>query len=319
MRMINETRYQGFSAVEIETDLLKVIVLPELGGKIISVLNKKSGFDFAFINPFTGVVKYPYDVEYLTSDCGIGDLLPSIGVGYYTDIPWKGIPLPDKGEIWTQPLETTLLSTGLEQKTYGVRFPYHFARKLEVCKNVVTLDYTLENLCPFDLKYLWSLQPHLRISGKMEIVVSGTPSFYVDWSKNYAFETQERLYDWPIARPKNRNKEIDFSRIETMTGDAEKLYLTGFDQGSVSLLYKDEGEKVTFKFDPSVIPNCGLWINKEGWPVEGNSTRLVAIQPCNCMSDFFDVTDRHGVIGVVKGKGKNRWRIEMEVDSFARL
>ena len=98
-----------------------------------------------------------------------------------------------------------------------------------------------------------------------------------------------------------------------MTGDAEKLYLTGFEQGSVSLIYNDEGQEVSFRFDPSVIPNCGLWINKGGWPVTGNSTQLVAIQPCNCMSDFFDVTDRRGAIGTVKGKDRNRWRIEIEI------
>jgi hypothetical protein len=316
MREIKETRYEGFAAVELETESLKVIVLPELGGKIISVLNKESGFDCTFINPFTGLVKYSYNAEYLTTDCGIGDLFPSIGVGFHTDGPWKGVPLPDKGEIWTQPLDTAVLPTGLVQKTYGVRFPYLFTRQLEIRENVISLDYTLENLCPFDFKYIWSLQPHLRLSGKMEIAASGTPSFYVDWSKNHAFETQERLYDWPIAQTKNSDRKIDFSRIERMTGDAEKLYLTGFNRGIVSLLYKDEGEQVSFRFDPSVIPNCGLWINKEGWPIEGKSTKLVAIQPCNCVSDFFDVTDRHGAIGTVKGKDKNRWRIEIEVNSI---
>ena len=316
MRSIKESRYNTFAAFDLETDFLKATVIPELGGKIISLVDKETGFDFAFINPFSGLVKYPYDAQYVTSDCGIGDLLPSIGVGLHTDGPWKGVPLPDKGEIWTQPMETEVLAAGLLQKTYGVRFPYLFTRKLSVDGHVIALDYTLENLSPFDFKYIWSMQPHLRISGNMEIVAPGKPSFYVDWSKNYAFETQERKYSWPCARPKNADMEVDFSRIEKMNGDADKLYLTDLEDGVVSLLYKDEKEKVTFKFDPSVIPNCGLWINKAGWPVEGNQTKLVAVQPCNCMSDFFDVTDRHGVIGMVKGKASNHWRIEIEVSSI---
>ena len=172
MQAINEARYDGFAALELETNLIKVIVLPELGGKIISVVNKKNGFDCVFINPFTGLVKYPYDAEYETTDCGIGDLFPSIGVGFHTDGPWKGVPLPDKGEIWTQPLETTVLPTGLFQKTYGVRFPYQFTRRVELRENVICLNYVLENLCPFDFKYIWSLQPHLRVCGKMKIAAS---------------------------------------------------------------------------------------------------------------------------------------------------
>jgi hypothetical protein len=316
MPTIKESRYESFASIELESDSLKVIVLPELGGKIVSLVNRQSGFDFSFINPFSGLVRYPYGAEYLTTDCGIGDLFPSIGVGLHTDGPWKGVPLPDKGEIWTQPMETQVLPKGLLQKTYGVRFPYQFTRRLEISEHAIVLDYILENLSPFDFKYIWSLQPHLRISGSMEIQASGKPSFYVDWSKNHAFETQEHKYTWPCARPKGSDKEIDFSRIDKMTGDADKLYLTGLDKGSVSLLYKDEKEKVTFTFDPTVIPNCGLWINKAGWPIEGNQTKLVAIQPCNCMSDFFDVTDRHGVIGMVKGKARNRWRIEIEATSL---
>ncbi|MGO9307881.1 MAG: hypothetical protein ACLQDL_02520 [Spirochaetia bacterium] len=316
MRAIREIHYNGFAAVELETEWLKAIVLPELGGKIISLLNKTNGFDCTFVNPFTGLVRYPYDAAYVTTDCGIGDLFPSIAVGFHTDGPWKGIPLPDKGEIWTQPMETVVLPAGLAQTTFGVRFPYRFVRKLEICEHRIILDYTLENLCPFDFKYIWSLQPHLRISGNMEIVAAGTPSFYVDWSRNHSFEAQERLYSWPRAHAADSDREIDFSRIGAMTGDAEKLYLTGLDQGVVSLHYDDEREAVTFRFDPSLIPNCGLWINKEGWPIEGNRTKLVAIQPCNCMSDFFDVTDRHGVIGTVKGKEENRWRIEIEVTSL---
>jgi hypothetical protein len=314
MTTIHETRFADFPALRMESDELSVICIPELGGKIASLVFKRNGFDCAFVNPYTGIVKYPYDAQYLTSDCGFGELLPSIGVGAYTEAPWKGIPLPDKGELWTQGLETTIDGVSISQKAYGVRFPYLFSRAMSLQENRLRLDYSLENLCAFDFKYLWSMQPHLRLSGNMEIVAPERSTFFIDWSKNYNFEIAKKKYGWPIAATEEDGAKIDFSRIDAMNGDADKLYLADMARGEVSLMYHEHSQRVTFLFDTAVNGFCGLWINKAGWPVEGNPTSLVAVQPCNCMSDFFEKTDRNGAIGLVKAKSKNEWKVILEID-----
>lgn len=316
MTTICETRHADLPALLVENEELALVCIPALGGKIASIINKRNGFDCAFVNPYTGIVKYPYDAPYLTSDCGLGELLPSIGVGTYTEAPWKGIPLPDKGELWTQAMETTIDGTALRQKANGVRFPYLFTRSLTLEGNRVRLDYALENLCAFDFKYLWSMQPHLRLDGSMEIVAPTSSSFYVDWSRNYRFETASRKYPWPIAETEGEGTGVDFSRIETMNGDADKLYLADLPRGEVSLVYHDRRQRVGFHFDTAMNPYCGLWINKAGWPEDKDPTRLVAIQPCNCMSDFFETSDRNGAIGLVRAKSRNEWRVEMEIEGL---
>jgi hypothetical protein len=312
MTTIRETCYADFPSLRVESEDIALECIPELGGKIASLVNKKNGFDCAFVNPYTGIRKYPYDASYLTSDCGFGELLPSIGVGRYTEAPWKGIPLPDKGELWTQGLETAIEEGALVQKAYGVRFPYLFSRRLSLEGNRLRLDYSLENLCGFDFKYLWSMQPHLRLSGKMEIEAPERSTFFVDWSKNHSFEIGERKYAWPTARSADGNS-VDFSRIDEMNGDADKLYLADLARGEVSLIYREQGQRVRFIFDTSVNGYCGLWINKAGWPVDKDPTRLVAIQPCNCMSDFFERSDSRGAIGLVRARSRNEWAVVVEI------
>ncbi|MGA2548324.1 MAG: hypothetical protein ABSF43_17395 [Rectinemataceae bacterium] len=314
MTEIHETRFADFPALRMESDELAIVCIPELGGKIASLVNKRNGFDCAFVNPYTGIVKYPYDAPYTTSDCGIGELLPSIGVGAYPDAPWKGIPLPDKGELWTQGFETKIEGGSLVQRAQGVRFPYIFSRRLSLEGGRVRLDYGLENTCAFDFKYIWSMQPHLRLSGDMEIAAPEGASFFVDWSKNYRFDTATGKYRWPLGLAEGDRRRVDFSRIDAMNGDADKLYLADMARGEVSLIYHRHSQRVSFLFDTAINAYCGLWINKAGWPVEGNPTSLVAVQPCNCMSDFFEITDRNGAIGLVKAKSKNEWSVTLEID-----
>jgi hypothetical protein len=195
-----------------ENDELAILCIPELGGKIASLVNKENGFDCAFVNP-------------------------------YTEAPWKGIPLPDKGELWTQAFETAIDGGSIAQKVHGVRFPYLFSRAMSLQGNRLKMDYTLENLCAFDFKYQWSMQPHFRLSGNMEIVAPERSTFFVDWSKNYNFETAKKKYGWPIAGTKNDGTKIDFSRIDAMNGDADKLYLADLARGEVSLVYHEHSQK----------------------------------------------------------------------------
>ena len=196
-------RMLQFEAVELETDELAVVVVPELGGKIASLVHRPSGFQFAYLNPNTGLVRYPYDAPYRTTDCGIGDLFPSIGVGLHGDGPWKGIPLPDKGELWTQPMDIEVLEGRVRTSCTGVRFPYRFTRWLTVEGSELRLSYEVENLCGFDLRYQWSLQPHLRLDGRSRLRVPPGAVFYVDWSRNGDFEPRHP-YRWPTAARRPR-------------------------------------------------------------------------------------------------------------------
>jgi len=158
---IRETTWDSYSALTLENDELSIVTIPELGGKIISFVGKCQGFD--------------------------------------PEAPWNGVPLPDKGELWTQEFATSIQRDSVVQKVRGVRFPYEFTRKLRLRKNALLLDYTLENLCSFGFKYIWSLQPHLVLTTDMEIALDGPGRFYVDWSKNRTFETRTKKYEWPVA------------------------------------------------------------------------------------------------------------------------
>ena len=80
--------------------------IPRLGGKIISILNKKTGFDCMYINPNHPLQENSYDCAYTCSASGMDELLPNIASAEYPDYPWQGTKMPDKGEVWTREMTT---------------------------------------------------------------------------------------------------------------------------------------------------------------------------------------------------------------------
>ena len=148
--MVERTMFEGHECIILKSGSLRVVVLPGLGGKIASFTDTQSGFDFAYVNPFTGIVKHPYDSIYATSDSGFGDLFPNIGVGFYPKDPWKGVPLPDKGEIWTQPMLTKIEGDCVELTCMGVRFPYSYKKKIRAYDDNIDIAVEVVNLSGFE-------------------------------------------------------------------------------------------------------------------------------------------------------------------------
>lgn len=311
--MIGKTDIEGFESLILESDTLWALVIPELGGKIASLVDKASGFDFAYRNPRTGLVKYPYDAPYLTSDSGIGDLFPCIGTGTYPRHPWKGVPLPDKGEIWTQAMTARLDGEAIELGCAGLRFPYSYRKRIELRGDRLELAFEIVNRSDFAFEYLWSLQPHLKIEGRMRIDAPKETDFLVDWSASGGFE-EGRRYRWPRAESGPDRLVRDFSIIDAIDGEAEKLYLADLERGEIGLDYLDLGLRLEFLFDSRQLPHCGLWINKEGWPLEGDRTRLLAIQPCSCLSDFADRSESLGASSAIPARGKREYRAAIAID-----
>src|SRR5450830_222947 len=234
---IKELKYDSFSAIEIKNKFLSLITIPELGGKIVSLKNIKSDFDFAFKNKTVGLSREAYDSDYSkSSSAGIDECFMSISPSIYSEYPWKNTYIPDHGEIWSLKFKTEIIDEDICQKVIGVRFPYIFNRKIKLDQNKVFFFYKAENLSAMDLKFIWSFHPHFNLHEDTIIKIKDNPDMYIDYSKNNIFLSQEEKHIWPYAFTKN-GKKLDFSSIEKINGDAEKLFISNFSKGKVSLIY----------------------------------------------------------------------------------
>jgi len=314
---IKELKYDSFSAIEIKNKFLSLITIPELGGKIVSLKNIKSDFDFAFKNKTVELSREAYDSDYSkSSSAGIDECFMSISPSIYTEYPWKNTYIPDHGEIWSLKFKTEIIDEDICQKVIGVRFPYIFNRKIKLEQNKVFFFYKAENLSAMDLKFIWSFHPHFNLYEDTIIKIKDNPDMYIDYSKNNIFLSQEEKHIWPYAFTKN-GKKLDFSSIEKINGDAEKLFISNFSKGKVSLIYCSQKEQIDFTFDNEKIKYCGLWINKNGWP-DKNPYKTIAIEPCNCVTDKLENSIKRNALDIIPAEGSFEWTICLEIKNIKK-
>ena len=220
---IKELKYDGFSAMEIKNQFLSLITILELGGKIISLKNIKTGFDFVFKNELVGLSREAYGSDYSkSSTAGIDEYFMSIAPSIYAEYPWENTFIPDHGEIWSLKFKTEIINENINQKVVGVRFPYIFNRIIKLEQNKSLFFYKVENISAMDLKFIWSFHPHFNLYENTIIKIKGNPDMYIDYSKNNIFFSQEEKHIWPYSFTKN-GKKLDFSIIEKINASSKRV------------------------------------------------------------------------------------------------
>jgi len=307
----------GFKALKLENELASLITIPDLGGKIISLVNKKSGFEFIFNNNYSGLIKSSYGDDFSKArSFGVDECFPSIGPSKYTEFPWKGIEIPDHGEIWPLLFESEINNDIITQSVHGIRFPYLFQRNIDLNGNKFTLSYEVKNLSSMDFKYLYSFHPQFRLLDEVEVLVRNKAKFlvyllYYDKSNKLIFKKSK--YTWPNAKTMD-GEIVNFSRVSEMVdGSLLKLYLYELLNKEVTINFKKQKAKIIIGFNNIETKYCGIMINKGGWPFAGRPFYTFAIEPCNCVTDNFEDSYKRGIYSTIKGKSEVRWEISFKI------
>jgi len=314
--LISEVVCQNFKGIKIENQIVSIITIPDIGGKIISIRDKKNDFEFVFDKSNDGLKISNYGSNFdIESPAGIDECFPTVGKCRYPEYPWEGTVIPDHGEIWPLKFKTSIMgSCSIRQEVNGIRFPYLFKRKIRLIRNMIIFSYQLISLCSMDFKYGWSMHPQFVIREDSIIEVKNHPDFYVDFSTKYNFNSNDKKYQWPYATGKENNK-IDFSKVINIgDGSLTKLYLSGIQDNMVSLFYKKEKQKLGVKLDSGNSSICGIALNKGGWPFNGKPYKWIGIEPCNCITDKLSDSVERGFFGLLKHKSIRNWEVSFVIN-----
>ncbi|MDP6777438.1 MAG: hypothetical protein QGI83_11820 [Candidatus Latescibacteria bacterium] len=301
--------------LRLDSGPFSLTVAPQLGGKIVSLVNKKTKREFiSRTNVAYRPRAYAGSFEDYERD-GADECFPSVGACPHPTFPWGGVPVPEHGELWTLPWEHRLDHGRLHMSVRGVRFPYLFERQIgfEMLarkeKPYIRLSYSILNESPYDFPFLYAFHPLFRAETRSRILLPpGTD--LVTYSS-----TEDRLgppmmrHTWPEVTDVTLDKSYDRSAIRSSRNkEAEKLFTTPLEQGRCALVYPN-GEFIGFLFPAKKLPYLGLWVNEGGW----NNLHHVALEPSTSQVDRLDVAEGLKACGVVPAKGKFEWDISIIV------
>jgi galactose mutarotase-like enzyme len=254
--------------VVIENDRLRVVVLPELGGKISSIRSGQSEREWLWRNPHLSRVPAGDGDSYIArhDTGGVDECVPTVDacvLGEHTG-PWSGIALPDHGEIygrhWKRLEETDTRSLTLE--TRGINLPYRFQRKVSLGDGEAELriHYEAENLSRSKLPFNWCIHPIFNISPGMKLLLPDASPVRVASCSDGAPVVEGEVFSWPTSEG---GTNIAIIPDPVNLSYSSKMYAGPLETGRAGLIAGDE--QIEFRFDTKKVPFVALWLNYGAW------------------------------------------------------
>lgn len=227
----------------LENEMLRVKVAPPLGGRILSIYNKKIGREFLWNNQELPIapnfIGDGYDTNFWG---GIDELFPN-------DIPEtiNEIDYPDHGELWTTPLNSE--QTGSTVGMYGTlllsRVYYEKRISLKEEEPVVRLKYIVRNLSNANRDFLWKLHAAVQIQKGDQLITFAKKAQAVTPDSSRLGKEE---FGWPWFGKEN------ISIIPSKNNTLDFLYLYDNPKGEMTI--QNEHERYVFKYiyDPKIFP-----------------------------------------------------------------
>jgi galactose mutarotase-like enzyme len=313
----SEEEIDGLRLLRGRSSDIEVALLPDVGGKMIS-LRSPSGREWLWQTPRRPYRKPEYGGAFEAYDIsGFDECFPGIGEGPYPLAPWEGVGVPDHGEVWTLPWDVSFDTETLVLAVHGVRFPYRLEKRLTLDGSGVRIDYRLENLSPFTLRYLWSAHPLFAVRPGMRVELPPGVGVRTDWSNSSRLGELGTKHAWPVTH-NAAGTSVTLDVLPALgAGTADKVYtdrLTVTGQATTCrLVDPDTGEYVGFRSDPVEVPYVGLWLNMDGWPLSGETCFNVALEPCTGYPDRLDLAIERDEAATLGPRSVNRWTLHLEV------
>jgi galactose mutarotase-like enzyme len=325
---VSESQVQGFGALTLENGLIALTIVPELGGKITSLRDARTGREWLWASDRLPYRKLEYGVSYVEeADTGGWDeCFPTVAACAYPLSPWRGAPMPDHGELWPQAWSVETVAddaTGgvsVRTRARGVRLPYTFARavSLDPESSTVRLDYEVTSESEEEIAYIWSAHPLFAIEPGMRVELPPDAVMRPYSTVPPDLLSEQGEYTWPL-RVERDGRELGLARLpDASAGVAFKLWSEPLSEGRASLVARDGA--LRFSFDPRLVPQVGLWANLGGWSGTGGEPYYnLGLEPCIGAQDSLEeAVERYGLYATLPPRGARAWWLEVSLLTSAR-
>ena len=306
---IQRSRYRGVESIVMESDALRAVLLPDIGGKMASLLDKETGREYLWQEKTNRLRTPEYDTPFEEwAMFGFDEMFPTISECHYEKKPWQGIKLPDHGEVWSLAWDYEIHEDLLHMWVYGVRLPYRLDKWIRFTDSrVIRTDYKAANPSNFGFQFIWAAHPLFNVERGARIKLPQSVKRIINTDGG-----RERLggYGEVHAWPKTATltgEEYEIDRIYPNVGmNYEKYYvLDALDEGWAAVYNPETKDAVALSFPLEKVPYLGLWVNEGGYHGQYN----VALEPCTGAFDRVDIASKCDRISVLPAKGVHTWHL----------
>jgi hypothetical protein len=279
-------QHQDFTVYTLANDEVQLVIAPELGAKIISLKNLRTGREWLWhpggdMRLFRNQTGDDFSASPLA---GIDECLPTIA-----PCTWRGRNLPDHGEVWSQPWQVEECVPGNSTLTTSIKLktsPLLFRRTVCLQGNEVWLDYELSNLSGGDENFIWAIHPLLRLAPGDELELP--------------FSTRELL---------NGETWLDAITSAVPEKKLAKVFAAPISEGWVAIKNDRQGDRFKLAWDPAGLNALGVWLTCGGW----HGHHHIALEPTNADNDSLLLAARGKHCGIIAANSSMAWQLSIQV------
>lgn len=330
---ISPCTVNGFSAYRLHNSKLSLIVVPQLGGKIISLCSgEKLHTEWLWKNDRVRYQSAEPDHSYtLQHDTGgIDECFPSVDT---CELPqsagdWCGLTLPDHGELYGRPwTEHDCNMTGdgsaiLLLKQQCQTLPVVFERRLTVPPNrgAIQFEYSVRNRSERTVPFSWCMHPALAIAPGLKLRLPDKHQLYCSYASDYAPLATGDQFRWPLAP-----NGTDMSTIpdpDSDCGFSAKLLshkdlfdcTSGNSLAFAGLENPATDEALYFVLAPAEVPHIALWLNYRGWAGDGGAPYFnLVLEPAIGNGDSLQELIERDAAPTIPPHSTREWGFEMRL------
>lgn len=311
----NSTTWHGIDAWLLENEHLSVITIPQLGAKIVSLLDKRSGHEWLAGTGERPLRPVPYGAAFQEQDMsGWDEMFPTIVACNYPGTGERhGTPLPDHGEIWT--LDWSVLETGNGCLTFAVEgkaLPYRLERTLTFsAPDTLELRYRLTNFGQQSMPYLWAAHPQFVCGGDAEILLPPEVTEVCNTlPESWGWGVPETRFGWPATLDADDNLvRLDRVGPPTLRRARKVFALPDVRPEWAGVVCQPDGDWLRLAWDAARVPYFGLWVDEGAI----SHASVVAPEPMTGFYDNLEIAWAKQEVTTVEAGATRRWTLSVRL------
>jgi len=307
---ISETMWHGFKAISLESTEIRVVMVPQLGAKIVSMFDKISQYEW-LVPPVRPVKELSYGATFVKQDMsGWDEMMPTINA-----CEFNGTFLPDHGEVWSIPWDIESLENQVTLTTSGIALPYRITRKAILsAENCLALQYEIENRSAKAIPYLYAAHPQFLADAQTRIKFPSQVTKVLNIIENDpVWGAVESPVDWPKAVSAD-GTVWQLDRVRGVEHRACRKFYIMPDQPIdwAALHHEGLGCQLKLSWSTKGLPYFGLWID------EGvhSAVPVAALEPCSGYYDGLTVAANNERVSILNAGEKKNWEIRIHFEKL---
>lgn len=293
----------------IETQKLSLLVAPELGGRIESLIDRETGKEWIW---------HPDGYQPHARTLPIGASFDDHWTGGWDEVFPNDVAcrflsrdLPDHGELWSQKWDLVERDAlGVELRYRCLSVPVSVSKRITVSRDSakLTVRYRLANQSEERLPFLFKLHPALNVEPGDELLLPSCRIEPVDLGFSRLIGRAEKTH-FPYGHDAHGDLLAVNVAAPRGQGAREFFYASELEGGWCGVRSEGTRTSLVFSFDRAVFPFVWMFASYGGW----RDHYVVIPEPCTNVPYDLDTALRARTCAKLEPRETREWEVAVEI------